>query len=63
METDLLKTLVGSRALRDRPAPDGLHGRVRGEGVALLHLVPSPFSIEGGKIEAKVVVDTVLGGS
>ena len=27
------------------------------------HLVPSPFSIEGGKIEAKGVSHTVLGGS
>ena len=30
----------------------------------VLHgLVPSPFSIEGGKIEAEVVLHIVLGGS
>ena len=28
-----------------------------------VHLVPSPCSIEGGKIEAKRVLHTVLGGS
>ena len=29
----------------------------------LVYLVPSPFSIEGGKIEAKGALHTVLGGS
>ena len=42
--------------------------RPGGQGALLLRgllegLVPSPFSIEGGKIEAKGVLHTVLGGS
>ena len=63
-----------SRCFRDRVAGVGLERRTP-HLAALVHahgdlnlvlvqgLVPSPFSIEGGKIEAKGVLHTVLGGS